>query len=171
MDRAPAGLEIKEPLSPYQAAQCLLEECRTVLPGIQALFGFQPIAVFRPGFEEALSPFQRGLHLAAIGLAALAIAIIMTPAAYHRQKHPFEITGKFMNVSGRLLLWSMLPLSIAIILDFYVIASLIVGGLWAPLLASGMFAVFVLLWFVLPRSARLERMILGTGGKVRRPDI
>ena len=41
------------PLS--MAAQYLLEECRMVLPGIQALFGFQLIAVFSPGFAQKLT--------------------------------------------------------------------------------------------------------------------
>jgi len=36
------------PLS--KAAQLLLEECRMVLPGIQALFGFQLIVVFNSRF-------------------------------------------------------------------------------------------------------------------------
>lgn len=36
----------QEELPLSQAAQHLLEECRMVLPGIQALFGFQLIAVF-----------------------------------------------------------------------------------------------------------------------------
>jgi hypothetical protein len=40
------------PLS--KAAQLLLEECRMVLPGIQALFGFQLIAVFNARFAERL---------------------------------------------------------------------------------------------------------------------
>jgi hypothetical protein len=38
------------PLS--KAAEYVLDECRMVLPGIQALFGFQLIAVFSPGFRE-----------------------------------------------------------------------------------------------------------------------
>ncbi len=49
-----------EPLSLTQAAQVLLDECRMVLPGIQALFGFQLIAVFSPRFAEALGPASSG---------------------------------------------------------------------------------------------------------------
>jgi len=36
----------KEELPLRLAAEYLIEECRMVLPGIQALFGFQLIAVF-----------------------------------------------------------------------------------------------------------------------------
>src|SRR5258705_8073226 len=48
------------------AAQYLLEECRMVLPGIQALFGFQLIVVFNPGFSQKLSAGEQRLHLLAI---------------------------------------------------------------------------------------------------------
>jgi hypothetical protein len=42
-----------------EAATYLLDECRMVLPGIQALFGFQLIAVFNQRFEQDLSAFER----------------------------------------------------------------------------------------------------------------
>jgi hypothetical protein len=67
------------------AATFLLDECRMVLPGIQALFGFQLIAVFNERFVEDLTQLERYLHFAAIGLVAVAIALIMTPAALHRR--------------------------------------------------------------------------------------
>lgn len=41
----------------------VLEECRMVLPGIQALFGFQLIAVFNNDFHEVLHLPGRILHL------------------------------------------------------------------------------------------------------------
>jgi hypothetical protein len=64
-------------------AQEVIEEARMVLPGIQALFGFQLIAVFNERFRDLETPEQR-LHYAALILVAAAIAIIMTPGAYHR---------------------------------------------------------------------------------------
>ena len=60
-----------EQVSLSQAAEYLLEECRMVLPGIQALFGFQLIAVFNAGFHERLSQGLQRLHLLAIALVAL----------------------------------------------------------------------------------------------------
>jgi hypothetical protein len=55
-----------EELSLEKAASHLLEECRMVLPGVQALFGFQFIAVFNQAFSERLIPQERYLHLAAL---------------------------------------------------------------------------------------------------------
>jgi hypothetical protein len=54
-----------------------------VLPDIQALFGFQLVAVFEPSFFELLSPVEQTLHLLALTLTAIAIAFVMTPAAFH----------------------------------------------------------------------------------------
>jgi len=152
-------LEAKEKVPLSQAAEYLLEECRMVLPGIQALFGFQLIAVFNNGFHERLTPAMQDLHLVAIGLVAVAVAIIMTPAAYHRQHNPTEVTETFITVSTRLLLWSMLPLAVAISLDFYIIARLIVHQTLSAVLCAVLFGIFVLLWFVFPRSRRLQQMV------------
>ena len=58
---------------------------------------------------------------------------------------------------SRLLLASLWPLAVAICLEFYLVGRILVGAgpmLW---LASLLFAVFLLLWFVLPRIARLRR--------------
>ena len=77
----PIGSGKKEDISLDDAAAHLLDECRRVLPGIQALFGFQLIALFNQGFGEKLSHAQQLLHLVAIILTTLAMALVMTPAA------------------------------------------------------------------------------------------
>ena len=70
--------EQKEQLSLDSAAKHILEECRMVLPGIQALFGFQLIAVFNQGFSEKLSTVQQQLHFVSIILTICAVALVMT---------------------------------------------------------------------------------------------
>lgn len=66
----PVGKGKKEDISLDAAAGHLLEECRMVLPGIQALFGFQLIAVFNQGFAEKLPQATQMVHLAATILSA-----------------------------------------------------------------------------------------------------
>jgi len=147
----------KQNLSLAEAAEHLLEECRMVLPGMQALFGFQLIAVFNNGFSEKLSSFEQHLHLLAIGMVATAAAVIMTPAAYHRQINPREVTERFLIVSTRLLLGSMPLLAIGICIDFYLICNIIVKGASAAMFAAGLLLLYVLLWFVLPHCGRRAR--------------
>lgn len=147
----------KQQLSLAEAAEHLLEECRMVLPGMQALFGFQLVTVFNSGFAQKLSGFEQRLHLFAIALVAIAIAVIMAPAAYHRQIDPREVTARFIVISTRLLLASMPLLALGISLDFYLIAKVIVDGAGALLLAAALLLIFIALWFVLPQ--------IGKGGR------
>ena len=51
-----------------------IQEARIVLPGIQALFGFQLIAVFNERFKE-LTEDERLIHFSATMLIAIAIAL------------------------------------------------------------------------------------------------
>lgn len=142
-----------------QAARFLLEECRMVLPGIQALFGFQLIAVFNSSFSEKLSGAEQCLHLGAIALVAVAIALVMTPAAYHRQTGPEQVTEAFIRISTRLVLWSMPPLAIGVCIEFYLIGRIILHSSLAALPAAILLCVFVLLWFALPRARVLQRIV------------
>jgi hypothetical protein len=144
----------RETLSLGDAVTHLLEECRMVLPGVQALFGFQLIAVFNTGFAEKLSVPEQRLHLLALALVAMAGALVMAPAAYHRQTSPRAASASFLRLGGRLLLAAMVPLAIGIGLDFYLIARIVVGrsGL-AAVLAMVLVAFVSFFWFVLPQLA------------------
>jgi hypothetical protein len=147
--------EQSEELSLADATTHLLEECRMVLPGVQALFGFQLIAVFSSGFGPQLSPGEQRIHLLALALVAVAGALVMTPAAYHRQNRPREATMRLLLLGGRLLLSAMVPLMVGIGLDFYLIARVILGGRGVSAVLTGLLMLlFVFLWFGLPRIGR-----------------
>jgi hypothetical protein len=146
--------EERQDLKLSEAAQTLLDECRMVLPGIQALFGFQLIAVFNQRFAE-LAAREQHLHLAAIALVVLAVGLLMTPAALHRSLGSRQVTRTFIHVSSRLLLASMVPLVLALSIDVYVVASLVVDASAACMLAALAFVVLSLLWFLFPRRFRV----------------
>ena len=55
-----------EKISLSDAARMLLDECRMVLPGVQALLGFQLIAVFNERFARDLEPYEQVLHFVSI---------------------------------------------------------------------------------------------------------
>lgn len=146
------GLPQKEAVSTM--ASHLLEECRMVLPGIQALFGFQLIAVFNTTFWE-LPASSRMIHLLAIGLVAIAVAFVMTPAAYHRLALRTAVSQSFVELSSKLLLCSMFPLLLGICLDFYLIAVMILTSTaWAIALSLSLVGIFASLWFGLPFVVR-----------------
>jgi hypothetical protein len=136
----------------------IIEESRMVLPGIQALFGFQLIAVFNQRFESALAPPGRWLHLCSLILVALAIALIMAPAAYHRQAERGTVSRHLANYASRLITTAMMPLLVAISMEvglvtFLVSANMMISAVIGALLL-GFFAWF---WFVIPHWYKTRR--------------
>lgn len=147
----------KKELSLEETVTHVLEECRLVLPGMQALFGFQLIAVFNSGFSEKLSAAEQRVHLLAILCVVTAIALVMAPAVIHRSRERRSVSRGFVEVSSRLLMASMAPLALAITLDIYLIARVILGHAGPALLvAAGALLVFATLWAILPARVRLE---------------
>lgn len=134
----------------------IIDECRMVLPGIQAIFGFQLIAVLNEGFQR-LTPTQQQLHLAALFLIGIAQALVMTPAAVHRQAERQTVSRRFVHLASRLLLASMFPLALGIALDVYLISLLILGSAWlAAAVSLALLAVFAFLWLGTPLFHRLK---------------
>src|SRR5512144_3209584 len=151
-----------EPESLRDQARDAHEEARMVLPGIQALFGFQLIAVFNEPFFN-LGSGDRALHLASLVLVALAIGLIMAPASYRRLAEETRISRRWLRFASRCIASAMAALMIAIALDVYLVAIMIVRE--APIavaVALGTAAALGGLWFVLPLLRRLrERPVAG----------
>ena len=135
----------------------MLDEARMVLPGIQALFGFQLVAVFNQGFM-ALGPVEKNGHLCALLLVTLGIALIMTPAIFHRIAERGRITRHFIDVASYLIAWAMAPLALGITLDVTLVSWLITrsGGI-ALTVGIAAIVVFTGLWFVYPWVRRSRR--------------
>jgi hypothetical protein len=141
-----------ELLATSDAVGHLLGECRMVLPGLQALFGFQMIAVFNSSFAEKLTVSQQKLHIASIVLVVISVALVMTPAALHRQIVPRRAGEHFVRVASWLLLAAMPPLAIGICTDVFLVMTpvwhddLVAGGG----VAAALLLLFGGLWFVYP---------------------
>jgi hypothetical protein len=91
-------------------------------------------------------------------LVAIAGALIMSPASYHRQTSPRAASAHFIRLGGRLLLTAMVPLLLGIGLDFYLIARVVLGSSgFAAAEAIGLVLFFALCWFELPRWGRRYR--------------
>lgn len=159
MNRKTSRRQESEGLAPDKAASLVLDEARMLLPGIQALFGFQLVAVFNQTFAEKLTPFEQKIHLTAIALIVITTIIILTPAAYHRQMEVQLVTDKFIQLATRLILLSMVPLATSICLDFYLISRLILNQQALSLVFSAvLYALFLVVWFGLPRLGVLHKL-------------
>jgi len=135
------------------------QEARMVLPGIQALFGFQLIAVFNEAFFEKITTSERMLHFTAICMTAISAMLIMTPAAYHRQTEKGFISSYFVFMSSRFIRFSMIALSLSISLEVDIIARLILRtDNIHHVIAFILFMTYISMWFVFPkyRSKRVH---------------
>ena len=126
-----------------------------VIPGIQALFGFQLIAIFNEGFEQKLAEPVQVVHLVALVLAALSMALVMTPAAIHRIAEPMSVSERFLWMASNLLLAGMVSLALGVALDVFVVSTALTGS-HAIGLGIGVMAllVFLVLWLAVPRRER-----------------
>lgn len=145
-----------------KAVTMVLDESRMILPGIQALFGFQLMVVFNDAFTEKLNVFEQRLHLVAIALLLVTTVTIMTQAVFHRQTGVKDVDERFIHIATRLLLFSMIPLATSVSMEFYLISRLILNNISISLLlALGLLALFLLLWIGLPRLEGLQRLLAG----------
>lgn len=143
-----------EPVSLKDRIGTLLTESRIVLPGAQALLGFQFAAYLTDGFERA--PLDaRIAHTAGLVFLILAMTLLMAPAAFHRLAERGEDTPRVERVCAVLVLSAMAPLALAISADLFVVCRL-VGAPRPVALASAACAIAAsgAAWYVFPLSAR-----------------
>lgn len=128
----------------------VLTEARVVLPGAQAILGFQFVIVLTSGFME-LPSYLKWVHGAAIGLITTATILLMTPAAYHRIVHDGGDVPGFYKVASRLLLGATVFLALGLSADIYVVVSKITGDSILPMtLAVASTVVLLGLWHLWP---------------------
>jgi len=125
----------------------VLTEARVVLPGAQALLGFQLAAILTDGFAK-LPRSSQYAHIVSLGLIAVTIVLLMAPAAFHRIVERGEDTERLHRFASAAVLAAMVPLALGVASDFYVVVSKVLD---APGLAAGLagasLVVFFGLWF------------------------
>jgi hypothetical protein len=120
----------------------VLTEARVVLPGAQALLGFQFATVLVEGFEK-LPPASKYVHLASLALMALSTVLLMAPAAYHRIVENGEESERFHRFASSMLLAAMVPLPLGISGDTFVVVQKVTQSTQLALVVC----LSVLLWF------------------------
>ena len=128
----------------------LLTEARVVLPGAQALFGFQLAIVLTQTFEQ-LPKSSIVVHAASLFLVALAVMLLMAPAPYHRIVYAGEDTEDMYRVGSALVIGATLPLGLGLAGDVYVVIAKISGTFAIGSITGGLAFVFLIgLWYLYP---------------------
>jgi hypothetical protein len=132
----------------------MLTEARVIMPGAQALLGFQLVVTLYRSFEE-LPASSRLIHVAALCCVALAVILLMTPAALHRIAFAGEDTPLFFRMGSAFVIAAPLPLAIGITGDLYVATSKAAESTaLGAALGIGAFVMLVTLWYGLPLVLR-----------------
>ena len=146
--------------------QNVLTETRVVLPGAQALLGFQFIATLSQGFEK-LAQKTQGVHLASLGAIAVATVFLMAPAAWHRIVEEGEDSEAFHRVASRFLLAALVFLALGLAGDVFVVCDKVFDSSPAALAAAAATLLFLYgLWFGYTLLQRTRNA--GRGGSVKR---
>jgi Family of unknown function (DUF6328) len=125
----------------------VLVETRMVLPGAQALLGFQFIIVLMHGFDQMPSPLKY-IHFASLAAIAMCTILLIMPAAFHRIVYLGEDSEEFVLQAGRLLLWAMVFLGLGVSGDFLVVCYRLTGSMsLSSLIALLLLGFFYGLWF------------------------
>ncbi|MFA9446037.1 DUF6328 family protein [Egicoccus sp. AB-alg6-2] len=133
----------------------LLEELRTILPGVQVLFAFLLVAPFSQRFGD-LDELGRDLYAVVLLLTGLAAALFLAPASYHRIGERRRRRER-LHTAIRLMVVGMLLLATAMVLAIYTVMRFIFeGSLIAAGVAGGLAGVIALLWYVIPLALRVQ---------------
>jgi len=125
----------------------VLTEIRMVLPGVQALLGFQMATMMMQSFDS-LPESSKQIHFAALLLIAVSTVFLMTPPAYHRIVDRGENTPRFHRFAGSMLLAAMISLPLGIAADVFIVVRKLTDSI-DPALGASVFALLLAwgLWF------------------------
>jgi hypothetical protein len=98
----------------------MLTEARVIIPGGQALLGFQLVATLTKAFNELPALFKY-VHCVGLCAVALSVVLLMTPAAVHRLAFEGEDDSEFFKIGSRLVIAASIPLAVGISSDVAVV--------------------------------------------------
>jgi hypothetical protein len=135
----------------------MLTEARVILPGAQALLGFQLTVTLTRAFGQ-LSDSLKLFHVASLCCVAVAIILLMTPAALHRISFAGEDTPSFFTIGSWFVILAPAPLAIGIAGDLYVATSTAAASLTlGAILALAVFSLLTCLWYIVPIVLRARQ--------------
>ena len=128
----------------------MLTEARIIIPGCQALLGFQLVAMMTQAFDE-LPQDAKIIHAAGLCCVTIAMILLMTPAALHRLSFGGNDSERFLRLGSAFVIAGPLPLALGIAADVYVVFLKINHSATFTVLASSVLLLAMLaLWYFYP---------------------
>ncbi len=143
----------------------VLIEARVVLPGAQALLGFQ-FAIFLMQDFDKLLPLSRVVHFASLACVGAAATVLMAPAAYHRIAERGEDTERLHSFASRMVLLALGALAFGFAGEMFVVVRKLTDSDQTGAGAAALTLTLLLgLWFGLALFLRARRA--GRGNRPR----
>jgi hypothetical protein len=145
----------------------MLTEGRVILPGAQAMLGFQLVVMLTKAFGE-LPAAARTVHLVALMCVTVAIILLIAPAAIHRLTFDGNDDPRLHSTGSVLMTLALLPLALGLSCDIWVALTKLFADhdLLALLGALSVWALLMTMWYVVPLALRrlYRRAILASDG-------
>lgn len=160
----PGGAPMKQSNTPlHNKIEQLLTEARVILPGVQALLGFQFAVMLTKAFGQ-LPHAAQVVHVFALMSLAASIVLLIAPAAIHRITFGGNDDPRLHALGSTLITIALLPLVCGLSCDLW-IALIKLFGETSLALAGALAAAILLLtlWYLLPLFLRHEYRTHGSG--------
>lgn len=131
----------------------LLQELRVAQTGVQILFAFLLTLPFTNRFGS-VSDLDEVVYVVTLVSAATAAAFIIAPVSGHRQVFHQGRKPDLVRWSSRLAQAGLAFLLIAMVGAVFLVLDVVAGVSWAAALAAAVLALYLVLWYILPKFIR-----------------
>ena len=130
----------------------LLQEIRVTQTGVQILTGFLLTVPFSQRFDE-LTAFQKDVYLAVLAGSVLTTGLVVAPVAFHRALFRQRRRELLVESGNRFALAGLATLALTVSGVVLLVVDVVVGTTAGWVAGGALLAVFLSLWFVLPKVA------------------
>ena len=142
-----------EPTKLHEKLDQMLTEARVVLPGAQALLGFQFVVTMTKAFGSLPYDVQ-AIHFGALAAVGISIMLLITTAAVHRIAFGGEDSELMHDIGSWLITLALIPLSLGLAGDVYVAVWKVIGTGSARMAALVSISCLLILWYAVPFALR-----------------
>jgi hypothetical protein len=129
----------------------LLQELRVAQTGVQILFAFLLTLPFTNRFMD-VSDLDQVVYVITLVSAATAAAFLIAPVSGHRRVFRKGRKPELVRWSSRLAQVGLAFLLVAMVGAVFLVLDVVAGLRWAGVLGAAVAALYVVLWYVLPRG-------------------
>lgn len=129
----------------------LLQELRVAQTGVQILFAFLLTIPFAARFVEETDRLDRFIYVFTVVTTALAMALLVAPAAHHRLLFRQGRKPELVRTSSRMAGAGLAMMLVSVVGAIYLVLHVVVGLGWAGGIVGLLAAIYVFLWYVVPR--------------------